>query len=99
MRIRNSGSGLLSWLATPSDGWIVVNTPAGVALGSDVACSGACVRESEITITVNPTLLPGARAQGILRISTPNGQGRDAEIRIDVHADFEVGAPGTSRAY
>ncbi len=100
VRIRNSGTGILSWAATPSDGWIVVDPPAGVALGTDVDCSGrGCNREAEITITVNPTLLPGARARGTLLISTPNGQGRDVEVRIDVDADFEVGAPGTSRAY
>lgn len=99
VRIRNSGTGVLSWQATPSAGWIVVDPPAGVALGSNVACSGGCTREAEITITVNPTLLPAARASGILHISSPNGLGRDADIRIEVQADFEVGAPGTSRAY
>ena len=100
VQIGNSGTGILSWAATPSDGWIVVDPPAGVALGSDIACTGrGCSREAEITITVNPTLLPGSTARGTLRISTPNGEGRDVEIRIDVDADFEVGAPGTSRAY
>lgn len=100
VRIGNSGTGILSWVALPSDGWIVVEPPAGVALGGDIACTGrGCTREAEITITVNPTLLPGSTARGTLRITTPNGQGRDVEINIDVDADFEVGAPGTSRAY
>ncbi len=100
VHIRNSGTGILSWSATSSDGWIVVDPPAGVALGSDIACTGrGCSREAEITITVNPTLLPGSTARGTLLISTPNGEGRDVEVRIDVDADFEVGAPGTSRAY
>ena len=99
VRIRNSGTGVLSWSATPSDGWIVIDPPAGVALGSDVACGGGCTRAAEITITVNPTLLPSASARGTVLISTPNGQGGDVQVRIDVDADFEVGAPGTSRAY
>ena len=100
VQIWNSGTGVLSWSATPSDGWIVIDPPAGVALGSDVPCSGrGCRRQAEITITVNPTLLPSARARGTVLISTPNGQGNDVEVRIDVDADFEVGAPGTSRAY
>ena len=98
--VRNTGTGILSWSAAPSEGWIIVDPPAGVALGSDVSCSGrGCSREAEITITVNPTLLPAAVAQGTLVISTPNGLGRDVRVTIHVEADFTVGAPGTSRAY
>ena len=97
--VRNTGTGVLAWLAAPSDGWLVVDPPAGVALGSRVPCTGECVRTAEITITVNPTLLPGAAASGTLRISSANASGRPVDIRVDVEADFEVGAPGTSRAY
>ncbi len=100
VRIRNPGTGILSWSATPSDGWIVIDPPAGVALGSDVACTGrGCTPDAEITITVNPTLLPESMARGTLRITTPNGQGADVQISVHVEADFSVGAPGTSRAY
>ena len=97
--VRNTGTGVLAWLAAPSNGWLVVDPPAGVALGSRVPCTGECVRTAEITITVNPTLLPGAAASGTLRISSVNASGRPVDIRVDVEADFEVGAPGTSRAY
>ena len=100
VRIRNTGTGILSWSATPLHRWIVVDPPAGVALGSDVDCSGrGCSRDAEITITVNPTLLPDSSARGTLRITTPNGAGRDVELSVYVDADFNVGAPGTSRAY
>ena len=30
VQVRNRGSGILSWSATPSDNWIVVDPPAGV---------------------------------------------------------------------
>ena len=100
VRIRNTGTGILSWSAIPLHRWIVVDPPAGVALGSDVDCSGrGCSRDAEITITVNPTLLPDSSARGTLRITTPNGAGRDVELSVYVDADFNVGAPGTSRAY
>lgn len=100
IHVRNSGTGILSWAAQTSDGWIVVDPPAGVALGGDIACNGyGCKREAEITVTVNPTLLPAAASSGTLRISSPNASGAPLELRVDVNAEFEVGAPGTSRAY
>ena len=99
IEVRNSGSGILSWVALPSDGWLSVDPPAGVALGAQVPCTDACTRAAKLTITVNPTLLPAASATGTLRITSPNGTGRPVSIRVEVEADFEVGAPGTSRAY
>ena len=99
IEVRNTGTGVLAWVAQPSDSWLVVDPPAGVALGPRVPCTGECERNAEITITVNPTLLPAATASATLRISSPNGSGRSIDIRVDVEADFEVGAPGTSRAY
>ena len=99
IRVRNDGSGILSWAALPSDDWLVVDPPAGVALGGEVPCApGDCDREAEITLTVNPTLLPSATATGVLRITSPNATGPPVELRIEVEAEFEVGAPGTSRA-
>ena len=99
IEVRNAGSGILSWVALPSDGWLSVDPPAGVALGAQVPCTDACTRAAKLTITVNPTLLPAASATGTLRITSPNGTGRPVSIRVEVEADFEVGAPGTSRAY
>ena len=100
IRIRNPGSGILSWVALPSEGWLVVDPPAGVALGSNVPCNGRdCQREAVITVTVNPTLLEAATSSGTLRISSPNAQGPPIELRVQVEAEFAVGAPGTSRAY
>ena len=78
----------------------VIRRDASVALGSNVACNPTgCEREAEITITVNPTLLPTATSSGVLRIISPNATGPPIELRIDVDADFEVSVPGTSRAY
>lgn len=99
IEVRNTGTAILSWIATPSAGWLVVDPPAGVALGSGVPCTGGCVRAGEIAVTINPTLLPATSATGKLSISSPNGSGRSIDIRVDVEADFELGAPGTSRAY
>ena len=100
IRVRNPGTGILSWVALPSHGWLVVDPPAGVALGGNIACGPAsCEREAEITVTVNPTLLPAATSVGTLRIFSPNANDPPIELRVEVEADFEVGAPGTSRAY
>jgi len=98
VRIANAGTGILSWSATPGENWIVADPPAGVALGPEVSCSGVCTRDGELTITVNPTLLTGSSASGSLVIASPNSA-VTRTIRVEVNADFEVGAPGTSRAY
>ena len=97
--VRNAGSGILSWVAEPSDGWLAADPPAGVALGASTPCGGGCSRDAVITITVNPSLLPESAATGTLRVRSPNGSGPDVDVRVVVEADFEVGAPGTSRAY
>lgn len=99
IRVSNAGTGILSWTALPSDGWLVVDPPAGVALGGEVSCSNTgCERIAEITVTVNPVQLPAASTSGSIIISSPNAPEPDILLRINVSADFEVGAPGTSRA-
>ena len=100
VQVENTGTGILSWVASPGENWIVVDPPAGVALGTDVACSTpGCRRPGEFTITVNPTLLPKARTFGVLLIGAANVAGPQWLVRVEVEADFEVAAPGTSRAY
>lgn len=93
--IRNAGSGVLTWQARASDPFIIVDPPAGAAAGAGVACNtGAC--DAAVTITVNPTLLPTTRTSGRVTLTSPSGG--EATIVVDVIAEFEIGAPGTSRA-
>jgi hypothetical protein len=101
LRVRNAGSGILVWSAMPSANWIVVDPPAGVSLGGDVACSASagCTPSTEITITVNPVLLPQASANGTLTIVGTNAAGAAATVSVSVTADFDAAAGGTSRAY
>jgi hypothetical protein len=99
IRVRNVGSGILSWAVQPPDGWLVVDPPAGVALGPGLPCNDPCSPVAEVTISINPTLLPAAAATGTLVITSPNSSSRAVTIPVEVQADFEVGAPGTSRAY
>ena len=99
VRVRNGGTGILTWVVQPPGGWLVVDPPAGVALGAGLPCRDPCSPVAEITITVNPTLLTSTSATGTLRITSPNGGRQAVNIRGEVQADFEVGAPGTSRAY
>jgi hypothetical protein len=51
----------------------------------------------EIEVTINPSLLPASRATATISISSPNASG-STTVRVQVFADFEVAAPGTSRA-
>ena len=98
--VTNAGTGVLSWIASSPDKWMVIDPPAGVALGTDVTCVlPECLRAGELTIAVNPTLLPKADPIGTLRIVPATSSGPVRVIRVEVEADFEVAAPGTSRAY
>ena len=99
IRIHNGGTGAMTWLATSTDRFLVLSPPAGVAVGSDIRCtaSDSCP-DGILTITVNPTLLPASRANGTIRLSSPNGVGQQIDILVDVSAEFSIGAPGTSRA-
>lgn len=98
VRIRNGGTGVMTWIATTNDRFLVLSPPAGVAIGSDLRCtqSEACP-DGTLGVTVNPTLLPASRASGTIVLSSPNGGGQQVTITVDVSAEFSIGAPGTSR--
>jgi hypothetical protein len=97
VRVANPGSGLLSWSAMPSDNFLIVDPPAGSAVGSGITCGAARCPDGTIEVSINPTLLPASRASGTITITSPNAPGSVA-IRVQVFAEFEVAAPGTSRA-
>ncbi|MQC18500.1 MAG: hypothetical protein DWG80_05430 [Chloroflexi bacterium] len=96
--IRNSGTGILSWIAEPSANFLILTPPGGVAVGSDITCTAASCPNGVLTIEVNPALLPAAAATGVVTVRSPNGGNNVVTIRVNVIAEFEVGAPGTSQA-
>jgi hypothetical protein len=97
--VTNPGVGLLSWVAATDDKWLIMEPSAGVALGVGVVCEPPnCDRAAEVTITVNPTLLPKANTIGSIRIVPANSESPPWRVTVEVDADFEVAAPGTSRA-
>jgi len=95
--IRNQGTGILSWVASTTDPFLIVDPPAGVALGQGLPCNSSGCPNGTLTINVNPTLLPASRATGTVTVTSPSGGGT-VTVTITVLAEFEVGAPGTSRA-
>jgi hypothetical protein len=98
--INNTGSGLLSWNAYTTFPWIVLDIPAGVALGKNVSCLiENCKKQSEIVIKINPTLLPDTRAIGKIIIQFPNAAIVDQVITVDVFAEFNAGIAGISKIY
>jgi hypothetical protein len=103
VQVRNGGTGILVWSATPSANWIVLDPPAGASLGPDVICNtgAGCVAASAITITVNPVLLPQSAASGTITVTGANGSsvGPSITVPVTVNADFDTGAAGVSRAY
>jgi len=97
IRVSNAGTGLLSWSAISSDGFLVVTPPAGSAVGSGVPCTSGSCPAGEIEVTINPSLLPASRASATITINSPN-TGSSTTVRVQVYADFEVAVPGTSRS-
>jgi hypothetical protein len=97
IRVTNTGTGLLSWSASSSDGFLVVAPPAGSAVGSGVPCTSGDCPAGEIEVTINPSLLPASRATATITIDSPTVTG-STTVLVQVFADFEVAAPGTSRA-
>ena len=98
--IRNNGFGLLSWNAYTTYPWIVIEKPAGVALGKDIECSTVnCQRESALIIKINPTLLPDTRAIGKIVIQFANLNIADQVITVDAFAEFNSGVSGISKIY
>ncbi|MGE0227128.1 MAG: hypothetical protein AB7I38_01390 [Dehalococcoidia bacterium] len=97
--VENSGSGILVWTANPSANWIVIDPPAGVALGPEVVCGPGCSRSATFTVTLNPAALPQAMTSGSITIGAANGTSEPVVVTINAEADFELPAPGTSRAY
>ena len=97
IRVANPGTRILSWSAIPSDSFLVVDPPAGSAVGNGTPCSAAGCPDGEFTITINPTLLSATNASGTVVIASPNASG-STEIKVHVFAEFEVAAPGTSRS-
>lgn len=98
VNIRNIGTGVLSWIAEPSANFLVLTPPGGAAVGGGIACTSGTCPHGTLTIEVNPTLLPANSASATVTVRSPNGGSGQVIIRVDVIADFEVGAPGTSRA-
>ena len=97
IRVANPGTGVLSWSATPSDNFLIVDPPAGSAAGAGIACTAGGCPDAVFNVTVNPTLLPASRASGTITITSPNAPG-STTVRVQVLAEFEVAVPGTSRA-
>jgi len=95
--IRNSGSGLSTWRARSSVGFLVVTPPAGIAPGDNLTCTAASCDTTTLRIEVNPTLLPASYATGVVSIWSPNEKNTPIEITINVVADFELTFPGSSK--
>ncbi len=96
--ITNAGTGVLSWVAQPSANFLTLTPPGGVALGAGAGCTSGGCPHGTLTIEVNPTLLPASSASATITVRSPNGGSGVVRITVNVVADFEVGAPGTSRA-
>ena len=97
--VENAGSGILVWTAAPSASWIVVDPPAGVALGAEVPCGTSCNRMGTFSVTINPAALPQSVTSGTITVSAANSSSQPVVVTINATADFDLPAPGTSRAY
>ncbi len=96
--IRNTGTGILSWMAIPSAPWIVASPVAGVAVGPDLSCTSSdfCERSATVTISLDPTRLPPGTNRGAVTITAP-GINRSYVVAVTSVAVIRVGVPGVTR--
>jgi len=97
LTIKNSGTGILSWLAIPSAPWVVVSPMAGVAVGPDLTCasSAPCERTATLTISVDPRRLQPGSNQATLTILAP-GINRSYAVAVTTTAVIRIGVPGVT---
>jgi len=97
LTIKNTGTGILSWLAIPSAPWVVVTPVAGVAVGPDLTCasSSPCERTATLTISVDPTRLPPGTNQATLTVLAPGIKGSYA-VAVTTVAVIRIGVPGVT---
>jgi len=97
LTIRNTGKGILSWMAIPSAPWVVANPPAGVAVGQDLSCapSSPCQRSATVTVSVDPTKLPPGTNKAKLTILAPGINGSYA-VTVTTVAVIRIGVPGVT---
>ena len=97
LTIKNTGTGILSWLAIPSAPWVVVSPAAGVAVGPDLSCasSSPCERAATLTISVDPTRLQPGTNQATLTILAP-GINNSYAVTVTTVAVIRIGVPGVT---
>jgi hypothetical protein len=97
LTIRNTGTGILSWMAIPSATWVVPSPVAGVAAGPDLSCasSSPCERSATITVSIDPTRLPPGTNRATLTILAP-GTGNSYTVTVTTVAVIRIGVPGVT---
>ncbi len=98
VELGNDGTGILVWGATSSASWLTISPSAGVALGSDVACTAGanCVRDGKLTLTVNSAQLPKGAAQATVTISAPQ-TGEKRTLNVTASSSGKTGLPGVTK--
>ena len=96
--VSNSGTGVLSWIATPSVNWLDVSPATGVAVAADMPCgSGApCERSPTISIRPNPSKMPQGTQSATIRIEAP-GTNDVQTVTVTVVSVIRIGVPGVAR--
>jgi hypothetical protein len=98
IQLGNDGTGILVWGAVSSAPWLILSPAAGVALGSDVICTGGtnCDRDGKLTLSVNPGQIPKGGGQATVTISSPQ-TGQKRVLNVTVSSTGKIGIPGVTR--
>lgn len=98
VRISNSGTGIAPWRVSSNKSWIKVSQQAGVAVGTDMACTpgSPCQRDTTLTISVDPTKVLGSDA-AVVHIQGLGPGGKSADVAVFVRITVAIGIPGTTR--
>jgi hypothetical protein len=96
--VENEGTGILSWMATPSVSWLDVSPQSGVAVGADMPCDSdaPCERSPTIAIIPDQTTMPQGTQTATVRIEAP-GTNQAQTVTVTVVSVVRIGVPGVTR--
>lgn len=90
--LRNSGTGLLVWMAVPSQPWIVVTPAQGIALGAELGGGS-----STFIVLVDTRGLEPGRYQGTVTVSAPFAADAPTVLNVQLTLQDRSFAPGVGR--
>jgi hypothetical protein len=98
VKVLNSGTGVMTWYATPSVPWLFITPYTGAAVGTDRPCAPdvPCDRTGQMEITVDANKAPPGRSRATITVQAL-GTNQQQVINVEVAQVIRIGVPGVTR--